>query len=83
MVLGIYSYKYTLVSLHFTNWLISSLLLKSLPKLQSEPSLKIITVELGKILRLLHLFLDQYLDSRKVLKVFVICNNIDQIGQTL
>ena len=39
-------------------------------------------VELGEILRLPHLSPDQYLGSRKILKVFIIYNNIDGIGQT-
>jgi len=39
-------------------------------------------VELEKVLGLLHLPLDQYLGSRKILKVLMICNNIDWIGQT-
>jgi len=44
-----------------------------------EPNNK---VELRKILGLLHLPLGQHLGSRKILKVFIICNNIDEIGQT-
>ena len=43
VVIGIYSYRYYFVSLHFTNWLHPSLLLKSLSKLQPEPSLKVVT----------------------------------------
>jgi len=39
-------------------------------------------VELGEVLRLLHLSLGQYLGNRKILKVFIIHNNIDGIGQT-
>jgi len=39
-------------------------------------------VELEEILGLLHLFPDQHLGSRKILKVFMIHNNIDGIGQT-
>ena len=39
-------------------------------------------VELGEILGPLHLPLDQYLDSREILKVFVIHDNINEIGQT-
>jgi len=39
-------------------------------------------VELGEILKLLHLPLGQYLGSRKILKVFMIYNNINGIGQT-
>jgi len=39
-------------------------------------------VELGEILRLLHLPPDQYLGSRKILKVLMIHNNINGIGQT-
>ena len=37
-------------------------------------------VKLKKILRLLYLPSGQYLDSRKVFKVFVICNNVNRIG---
>ena len=40
-------------------------------------------VELRKILGLLYLLLDQHLSSRKVLKVFIIHNNINRIGCTL
>ena len=40
-------------------------------------------VELREVLRLLYLSLDQYLGSRKVLKVFVIYNNINGIDWTL
>jgi len=39
-------------------------------------------VELGEVLRPLHLPLGQYLGSRKILKVLMICNNIDGIGWT-
>ena len=39
-------------------------------------------IELEKVLRLPHLSLDQYLGSRKILKVLIICNNIDRIGLT-
>ena len=39
-------------------------------------------VELRKVLRLLHLFLGQHLGSRKILKVFMIYDNTDGIGQT-
>jgi len=39
-------------------------------------------VELGKVLGLPHLPPGQYLGSRKILKVLMICNNIDGIGQT-
>ena len=38
-------------------------------------------VELGEVLRPLHLSLGQDLGSRKILKVFMICNNVDRIGQ--
>jgi len=38
--LDIYSYRYYPVSLHFTNWLYLSFLLKFLPELQPEPSLR-------------------------------------------
>jgi len=37
-------------------------------------------VELGEILGPLCLPPGQYLGSRKILKVFMICNNIDRIG---
>ena len=37
-------------------------------------------VELGEVLRLPCLFLDQYLSSRKILKVLMIYNNINRIG---
>jgi len=40
-------------------------------------------VELEEILGPLYLPLDQHLDSRKILKVFMIYNNIDGIDQTL
>jgi len=46
---------------------------------RAEPDNKI---ELGEILRLLYLPLGQYLGSRKILKVLMIYNNIDGIGQT-
>jgi len=39
-------------------------------------------VELEEVLGLLYLPLDQHLGHRKILKVFMICNNIDGIGQT-
>jgi len=45
-----------------------------------EPDNKI---ELREILRPLYLSPGQHLVSRKVLKVFIICNNVDGIGQTL
>ena len=45
-----------------------------------EPNNKI---ELREILRPLCLPLGQYLGSRKTLKIFIICNNINEIGQTL
>jgi len=45
---------------------------------RTEPDDK---VELREVLRLLHLPLDQHLGSRKVLKVFMIYNNINRIGQ--
>ena len=47
---------------------------------RTEPNDKI---ELKEILRLLHLSLGQHLGSRKVLKVFMICNNVDGIDWTL
>ena len=40
-------------------------------------------IKLREVFGLLHLPLGQYLGSRKILKVFVIYNNIDGIGQTL
>ena len=40
-------------------------------------------IELREVLRLLHLPLDQHFGSRKILKVFIICNNINGIDQTL
>jgi len=39
-------------------------------------------IELQEIFRLLYLFLDQYLGSIKILKVFMICNNINEKGWT-
>ena len=39
-------------------------------------------VELGEVLGLPHLPLGQYLGSRKILKVFMIRNNVDGIGRT-
>jgi len=44
---------------------------------RAEPDDK---VELGEILRPLHLPLGQYLDSRKILKVLMIHNNVNRIG---
>jgi len=46
---------------------------------RTEPDDKI---ELEEVLRPPHLPLGQYLGSRKILKVLMICNNIDGIGQT-
>jgi len=46
---------------------------------RAEPDDK---VELGKVLGPPHLSPGQYLGSRKILKVFMICNNVDGIGQT-
>ena len=46
---------------------------------RTEPDDK---VELGKVLGLLRLPLGQYLGSRKILKVLMICNNVDGIGRT-
>ena len=40
-------------------------------------------VELREILRPLHLSLGQHLGSRKILKFFMICNNINEICWTL
>jgi len=42
-----------------------------------EPDNKI---KLQEVFRLLYLFLDQYLGSRKILKVFIIYNNINEKG---
>ena len=39
-------------------------------------------IKLRKVLRLPHLPLDQYLGSRKILKVCMICNNVDGIDWT-
>jgi len=39
-------------------------------------------VELGEVLRPLHSPLDQHLGSRKILKILMICNNINGIGWT-
>ena len=47
---------------------------------RTEPNDK---VELREVLGPPCLPLDQHLGSRKILKVFIICNNIDRIGQTL
>jgi len=47
---------------------------------RTEPNDK---VELREVLRSLYLPPDQYLGSRKILKVFMIYNNIDGIGWTL
>jgi len=46
---------------------------------RAEPDDK---VELGEVLGLLRLPLGQYLGSRKILKVFMIRNNVDGIGRT-
>jgi len=46
---------------------------------RAEPDDK---VELGEVLRLLCLPPGQYLGNRKILKVLIIHNNIDGIGQT-
>ena len=46
---------------------------------RAEPDDKI---ELGEVLRPPHLPLDQYLGSGKILKVLMIHNNVDEIGQT-
>ena len=40
-------------------------------------------VELEEVLGLPYLPLGQYLGSRKILKIFIICNNINKICQTL
>jgi len=39
-------------------------------------------VELGEVLRPLYLPLGQHLCNRKILKVLMICNNVDRIDQT-
>ena len=44
---------------------------------RTEPDDKI---ELKEVLRLLHLPLDQYLGSRKILKILIICNNVNRIS---
>ena len=46
---------------------------------RAEPNDK---VELREVLGLLYLSLGQYLGSRKILKVFMIHNNVDGIDQT-
>jgi len=46
---------------------------------RAEPDDK---VELEKVLGPPHLPLGQYLSSRKILKVLMICNNVNRIGQT-
>ena len=46
---------------------------------RAEPDNKI---ELGKVLGPLRLPLGQYLGSRKILKVLMIHNNVDGVGQT-
>jgi len=46
---------------------------------RAEPDDK---VELGEVLGLPRLSPGQYLGSRKILKVLIICNNIDGIGRT-
>ena len=45
---------------------------------RAEPDDKI---ELEEVLGPPHLSLGQYLSSRKILKVLMICNNVDRIGQ--
>jgi len=47
--------------------------------IRAEPNDKI---ELGKVLRPLHLPPGQDLGSRKILKVLIIHNNVNEIGQT-
>jgi len=47
---------------------------------RTEPDGKI---ELREILKPSHLPLGQHLSSRKVLKIFMTCNNINKIDQTL
>jgi len=46
---------------------------------RAEPDDKI---ELGEVLGPPHLPPGQYLGSRKILKIFMICNNVDGIGRT-
>jgi len=46
---------------------------------RAEPDDK---VELGKVLRPPHLPSGQYLGNRKILKVLMICNNVNGIGRT-
>ena len=46
---------------------------------RTEPDDK---VELRKVLGPSYLSLDQYLDSKKILKIFMVCNNINGIGWT-
>ena len=46
---------------------------------RTEPDNK---VKLREVLRLLCLSLNQHLGSRKILKIFMIYNNIDRIDQT-
>jgi len=46
---------------------------------RTEPNNK---VELREVLKLPCLPLGQYLGSRKILKVFMVCDNIDGIGWT-
>ena len=46
---------------------------------RAEPNDK---VELGEVLRPLCLPLGQYFGSRKILKILIICNNINGIGRT-
>ena len=46
---------------------------------RTEPDDK---VELEEVLGPPHLPPDQYLDSRKILKVLMICNNVNGIGRT-
>ena len=45
---------------------------------RAEPDDK---VELGEVLRPPHLPPDQYFGSREILKVLMICDNVDEIGQ--
>ena len=46
---------------------------------RTEPNNK---VELREVLKLPCLSLGQYLGSRKILKVFMVCDNVDGIGWT-
>jgi len=71
-VLKVY-YNITSISLFRIDILLSSEIIQSGAKIsRAELNDKI---ELQEVLRLLYLSVDQYLDSRKLLKVFIIHNN--------